>query len=153
MIYAIVGVCYISLLVLFNPSGWVQNKIFDRRLSNIKYCCRLSNDESMNIAIIRSSKFHGFNFNISIQDEKHNSISILTTYTSSSVYINDEKVCTIHRLHKVFHISRSIEYSDDRKIDEIDRIIKHANAHAKKRIDEYNSNSRIARDKNKSLFD
>ena len=151
MIYVIVGVCYTILSMLYNPSGWVQNKIFDRSLSNIKYCCLLSNDESMNIAIICNSKFH--DFNISIQDEKHNSISILTTYTSSSVYINGEKVCTIHRLHKAFHISRSIEYSDDRKIDEINRIIKHANAHAKKRINEYNSNSRMGRDRNKSLFD
>ena len=151
MIYAIVGVCYTILLVLLNPSGWVQNKIFDRRLSNIKYCCRLADSESISITIDHNSKSH--DFDISIRDEKHDSISILTTYTSSSVYINGTKVCTIHRLHKAFHIDRAIEYSDNHKIDEIDRIIKHANAHAKKRINEYNSNSRMGRDRNKSLFD
>lgn len=151
MIYVIVVVCYTILLMLTNPSGWVQNKIFDRRLSNIKYCCRLADIESMNIAINHNNKSH--DFNISIRDEKHDSISILTSYSSSSVYINGEKVCTMHRLHKVFHIDRLIDYSDNHKIDEIDRIIKHTNKYAKRRIDEYSSNSRIGRDRNKSLFD
>lgn len=151
MIYVIVVVCYTILLWLFDPSGWVQNKIFDRKISNIKHCCRLNNDEqTMNIVINNSSK--SYSFDISICEENHNSISTITPYTSSSVCINGTKVCTIHRLRKAFHISRVIEYSDNHNIDEVDRIIKQASKDAKKRIDEYYSISNINRDSNKSLF-
>ena len=89
-----------------------------------------------NVAIykLKSIKKKPSLFKVSVVDESNDRIGYLGVYSSTSVYINGEKVCIIHRLHKKFHISRSIEYAKNRPEDEIKAIIRAAYTEAKDRI-------------------
>lgn len=135
--YIIIAIIYLILVILLNPDGWLYLKLFDNHLECIRLGCRLYEMDYMeNVAIykLKSIKKKPSLFRVGVVNESNDRIGYLEVYSSTSVYINDEKVCIIHRLRKNFHISRSIEYAKNRPVDEIKAIIRAAYTEAKDRI-------------------
>ena len=124
----------------------IYKKIFDKRLGSIRlYSAMMESD-----GIYFEDK--GTMFSVKIVDSTYNGINYSSPYETRDVYVNDELVCKVHKLEHTFVKSRVIEYTKNRSITEIDKIISKAYKTSKKRYNQYFNDKYESEKKSKSFY-
>ena len=119
--------------VFFYEDSAFNKKRFAEKVWNIKFVCKLLNVKEFNF------EHKGFQFWVRIdEDDNYDNIQGYDAYCVTNIYINDELVCKIHKLKNVFTTYRMIEYTQDRKAEEIrDVVLKAYKASRKKEYEYY----------------
>lgn len=128
------AICF-EYLVLDKDSAW-SKKRFDKKVWNIGYACRLLKIEEFNV------ENKGFQFSVRVEDkDNYKGIRYISSpYKTTDIYINDELVCRIHKLENLFVTYRTLEYTKERSMTEVDDIIVKAYKLSKKIENEYYKN-------------
>lgn len=135
----------LGFVFFYHDSAW-NKKRFDKKVDNIGFVCRILHIEEFNF------ENKGFQFGVRIEDKKHSeNIQGYTPYSTVNVYINDELVCKIHKLENAFTTYRMIEYTKDRKAEEVRDVILKAYKASKKMENEY-YNRKIDENDSKTFY-
>lgn len=113
---------------IFASDGWLQYKLFDRKVNLLQL---EGTHGSINIDINDTS----FEVKVKHGIVENCRINICGPYSNTTVFINDEPMCMIHRISDIASIfmRRSVEYNNKYRATEIDTIINAAYKVAKKR--------------------
>ena len=130
----VLAICF-NYLVFDDDSAW-SKKRFDKKVRNIGYVCRLLKIEELSV------ENKGFQFSVRVEDkDDYKGIRYISSpYKTTDIYINDELVCRIHKLENLFVTYRTLEYTKERSMTEVDDIIVKAYKLSKKRENEYYKN-------------
>lgn len=127
-------VCF-SYFVLDDDSAWGKKR-FDKKVWNIGYVCRLLKIEEFSV------ENKGFQFSVRVEDkDDYEGIRYISSpYKTTDIYINDELVCRIHKFENLWVTYRTLEYTKERSMTEVNDIIVKAYKLSKKRENEYYKN-------------
>ena len=135
----------ISCFVILTLNS-IHKKMFDKRLGNIRLYSAIMESDSINF------EDKGVLFSVKIVDSTHNGIDYGSPYETRGVYVNDELVCRVHKLEHLFIKSRVIEYTKNRPVTEIDKIISKAYKASKKGYNQYFNDKYESEKKLKSFY-
>lgn len=130
----VLGVCF-AYFVFDDNSAW-NKKRFDKKVRNIGYVCRILKIEELSV------ENKGFQFSVRVEDkDDYEGIRYISSpYNTTDIYINDELVCRIHKLENLWVTYRTLEYTKERSMTEVNDIIVKAYKLSKKRENEYYNN-------------
>lgn len=143
LLFSVLAIIF-SFTFLYEDSAW-NKKRFDKKVWNIGFVCRILNIKEFNF------EHKGFQFWVRIDDDNdYDHIQGYSPYCTTNIYINDELVCKVHKLNDVFKTYRFIEYTKDRKEEEIMDIILGAYKASKKKENLYYDSK--AEERNSTTF-
>lgn len=124
----------------------IRKRNINKRLGSIRLYSAIMESDTINF------EDKGILFSVKVKDDKHSSISYSSPYETRDVYVNDELVCRVHKLEHVFVASREIEYTKNRSITEVNKIISKAYKASKKGYNQYFNDKYETEKKMKSFY-